>query len=130
LIVGGQSIGIKLNTNGVTVLTFEEFFDIDGNKVLKAKGGGEGNYKDPGFFIGHYDDNGNLLYIEATKDLAISGGLTLYIDNGTIDLPSLYDGIPIDGDTIYWGKNEEGKDVIKAKVSSNSSEGIDEEYLK
>jgi len=33
LIVGGQSIGIKLNTNGVTVLSFEEFFDLEGNRV-------------------------------------------------------------------------------------------------
>jgi len=38
LLVGGQSIGIKLNTNGVTVLSFEEFFDLDGNRVCPYEG--------------------------------------------------------------------------------------------
>lgn len=33
LVAGGQTIGIKLNTNGVTVLSFEEFFDLNGNRV-------------------------------------------------------------------------------------------------
>lgn len=93
--------------------------DKNGKEVLKAKGGGDSN-----FFIGHYDDNGNLLYIEATKDIAINGGLTMFIDNGTIDLPQLYEGLNIDNDTIYWeqisGSNEK---VLKAKILNNTGEG-------
>ena len=38
LIAGGQTIGIKLNTNGVTVLSFEEFFDLNGKKVCPYEG--------------------------------------------------------------------------------------------
>jgi len=38
VIAGGQSIGIKLNTNGVTVLSFEEFFDVNGNKACPYEG--------------------------------------------------------------------------------------------
>ena len=38
LLAGGQSIGIKLNTNGVTVLSFEEFFDLDGKRVCPYEG--------------------------------------------------------------------------------------------
>jgi stage IV sporulation protein B len=38
LIASGQTIGIKLNTNGVTVLSFEEFFDSTGKKVAPYEG--------------------------------------------------------------------------------------------
>lgn len=33
LLASGQSIGIKLNTNGVTIITFEEFYTFDDKKV-------------------------------------------------------------------------------------------------
>lgn len=42
--------------------------------------------------------------------------------NDTLSLPGLYDGLPIDGDTIYWEDTEDGK-VLKAKFEESS--GVD-----
>ena len=49
-------------------------------------------------------------------NLVVTGGITAYYNNGTLDLPNLYDGLPIDGTTIYWAESANGK-VLKAKVA-------------
>lgn len=100
----------------------------NGKEVLKAKVSESGGQEDSNLFRGHYDSNGNLLYIEALADVAVNGGLTMYVDNGTIDLPSLYDGLLIDNDTIYWGYDSKGNKILKANVPENS--GLDEGQLK
>ena len=56
-------------------------------------------------FKGHYDEAGNLLWIEALSHIGINGGLTMYIDNGKISLPSLYAGLPIDNNTLIRDTN-------------------------
>lgn len=56
-------------------------------------------------FKGHYDEAGNLLWIEALSHIGINGGLTMYIDNGKISLPSLYAGLPIDNNTLVRDTN-------------------------
>lgn len=45
----------------------------------------------------------DVVYIDG--HLAVKGGITMYVDNGTVDLPNLYDGFPTDGTII---KNENG----------------------
>lgn len=45
----------------------------------------------------------DVVYIDG--HLAVKGGITMYVDNGTVDLPNLYDGFPTDGTIV---KNENG----------------------
>lgn len=58
------------------------------------------------------DKNGNK-YLYSKYSLATQGGISMYSDATTLDIPSIYDGLPIDGTTIYW----DGK-VLKAKVGT------------
>lgn len=46
-------------------------------------------------------------------NLAVTGGVSMYVTSAQ-DVASIYDGIPIDNDTIYWG-TVDGKKVLKAK---------------
>lgn len=48
-------------------------------------------------------------YLYANYDVATLGGVTMYTDNGTIDLPGLYDGLPIDQQTLVWNETATGK---------------------
>lgn len=61
-------------------------------------------------------------YLYANYDIATLGGHTMYVDNGTINLPNIYDGLPIDGDTIYWEETENGR-ILKSKYEGSS--GVD-----
>lgn len=49
-------------------------------------------------------------------------GLTMYADPGNVGVPSLFDGIPIDNNTIYWEEttNADGSvaRVLKAKIGT------------
>lgn len=52
-------------------------------------------------------------------NLALTGALTMYASNGQ-SFDTIYDGLPIDNDTIYWSEVE-GSRVLKAKEGSGSS---------
>ena len=52
-------------------------------------------------------------------NLALTGALTMYASNGQ-SFGTIYDGLPIDNDTIYW-QEVEGSKVLKAKEGSGSS---------
>lgn len=52
-------------------------------------------------------------------NLALTGALTMYASNGQ-SFDTIYDGLPIDNDTIYW-KEVDGSRVLKAKEGSGSS---------
>lgn len=52
-------------------------------------------------------------------NLALTGALTMYASNGQ-SFDTIYDGLPIDNDTIYWSEVE-GSKVLKAKEGSGSS---------
>lgn len=55
-------------------------------------------------------------YIFSAFDVATQKGVTMYADEGLLDLPSIYDGLLIDNDTIYWVLDENGKKLyLKAK---------------
>lgn len=47
------------------------------------------------------DANGNE-YIYSKYHIATQYGMTMYGDATTLNIPSIYNGLPIDGDTIYW----------------------------
>ena len=90
-------------------------------------------------FVPHYEDPNDpekLTWIEAKAHMGIAGGLTSFIDNGSFKLPSIYDGLPIDYQTLYWdeikeevGTDEEGNPiykttkVLKAKSLGEGGEG-------
>lgn len=52
-------------------------------------------------------------------NLALTGALTMYASNGQ-SFDTIYDGLPIDNDTIYW-QEVDGSRVLKAKEGSGSS---------
>lgn len=80
-------------------------------------------------FVPHYDDPKDptkLTWIEAKSHMGIQGGVTMFIEGEGMDLPSIYDGLPIDNDTIYWEeiKDEEGNVIGKRiKARGGSGEG-------
>lgn len=63
-----------------------------------------------------YEENG-VIYIDA--NVAVTGAVTMYA-TGTQNVPSIYDGLPIDNDTIYW-QEVDGSRVLKAREGSGSS---------
>lgn len=52
-------------------------------------------------------------------NLALTGALTMYASNGQ-SFDTIYDGLPIDNDTIYW-QEVDGTRVLKAREGSGSS---------
>ena len=49
-------------------------------------------------------------YLFGKLPIALQYGLTMYGDATTLNIPSIYNGLPIDGTTIYWDNG-----VLKAK---------------
>ena len=71
-------------------------------------------------FSPHYEnpsDPTELTWIEAKAHLGIRGGLTSFIQDA-FKIPGLYDGLPVDNQTIYW-EEVDGVKVLKAKGSGN-----------
>lgn len=55
-------------------------------------------------------------YIFCKTNFVSQFGVTMYADEGLLDLPSIYEGLPIDMDTLYWVLDENGKKLyLKAK---------------
>ena len=54
----------------------------------------------------------DVIYIDS--NLVVRGGITMYADN-TVDIPSIYAGLPIDGVTIKWKDNIVGG-VLYAEI--------------
>ena len=55
----------------------------------------------------------DVIYLDG--NLVVKGGITMYADGGDIDIPGIYDGIPIDGETLFWGIDSEGNEVLMSK---------------
>jgi hypothetical protein len=59
-------------------------------------------------------------YIFSKLNVVVQKGVTSYADDSDLDLPSIYDGLVIDNQTIYWdeikeetGTDEEGNPIYK-----------------
>lgn len=74
-----------------------------------------------GFWELKQDSQGNE-YISTKYNVITEGGLTTY-GLGEQKLGTIYDGLPIDNDTIYW-EEVEGSRVLKAKGSGGSSGNV------
>lgn len=57
-----------------------------------------------------------ISYIKARFSLASLGGLTMYLDDKSFNLPTIYDGLPIDSKTIYWEDIKDDNGVVVGKI--------------
>lgn len=65
------------------------------------------------------DEQGNY-YVYTEYDILGKKGITAY-SAGTAKVPSIFEGIPIDNDTIYWDEST-GVRILKAKGSGGGSD--------
>lgn len=61
-------------------------------------------------------------YIFCKTSLAAQGGLIMYVDGGLLNLPSIYDGLPIDGKTLFW-EEVIADDGTKSKILKSKGGG-------
>lgn len=84
------------------------------------------------------DESSNQQYIYTTYPVVTQHGITTYADVDNLDIDSIYDGLPIDNQTIYWvdvkeevGTDEEGNPiyetvrVLKANVGNGGGSSVD-----
>lgn len=64
-----------------------------------------------------------IAYIKARYSVASIGGFTMYLNDNSYNLPSIYDGLPIDNNTIYW-EDVDGSKVLKAKGGGGIAESV------
>ena len=64
-------------------------------------------------------------YLFTKLNFATQYGITMYANGGLLDLPSIFEGIPVDNDTIYWEetKGEEGNVITRVLKSRGVGEG-------
>ena len=68
-----------------------------------------------GIVLKKFDDG--VVYIDG--NLVVKGGITMYGDENA-DIPTIYDGLPIDNVTLYWENTSNGK-VLKSKVGTEGA---------
>ena len=79
-------------------------------------------------------DKNGIEYLYTSLPIVTQFGLTMYGDPSTLEIPSIYDGLPIDRDTIYWDAlyDDEGNvigKVLKAKGGGGTG-GVDEDAVR
>lgn len=68
-----------------------------------------------GLWVVKTDANGQS-YLYTTYPVATQLGITTFASNEKVDIEGIYDGLPIDNQTLYWELDENGKKtVLKAK---------------
>lgn len=79
------------------------------------------------------DAQGNS-YVYTKLYVVVERGVTMYGTDGSVNLPSIYDGLPLDNDTIYWEEttNEDGSvtKILKAKGVTNEDTSASFENVK
>lgn len=96
--------------------TLKAYVTLKGTQTIEGEKNFTGGLKVNGSPIVYNSENGYWLL---QGNLLITGGLTQYVDDGSVDLPNLYDGLPIDNQTIYWDNG-----VLKAKVAEGGITSI------
>lgn len=92
------------------------------NGVLKAIGGGSGSCQ------WELKEHNGVQYLFSRLPVVTQYDVTMYADVNRLDLPSIYDGLPIDWETIYWEETEDGK-VLKAKSIGGSGATVDANWV-
>lgn len=62
------------------------------------------------------DELSGIEYLYSKYPVVTQYGVTMYADNSMLDLPDIYDGLPIDNSTIYWSINSNGDKILKARI--------------
>lgn len=75
--------------------------------LIKPLIGGQSNT--PSYWEVRELPNGDT-YLYTSLPIVTQSGVTMYADGGSLNFPTIYDGLPIDNNTIYW---ENG--ILKAK---------------
>lgn len=70
------------------------------------------------------DAQGNS-YVYTKLDVVVERGVTMYGTDGSVDVLSIFEGLPIDNNTIYWEetKDEEGNVIARILKSRGVGEG-------
>lgn len=73
------------------------------------------------------DSKGNQ-YIYTKFPTAVKHGITMYANDGSLNIPSIYDDLPIDGTTIVWKEVNGGK-ILSINPEIDLGGGLDENEL-
>lgn len=73
------------------------------------------------------DEAGNE-YIFGKLPVVTMYGITMYADGDGVEVPSIYDGLPIDGQTLIWDETDGGK-ILKINPNIELGGGLDEVEL-
>lgn len=90
------------------------------NGLIKPLIGGQSNT--PSYWEVRELPNGDT-YLYTSLPIVTQSGVTMYADGGILNLPSIYDGLPIDNNTIYW-EDVDGYRVLKAKGGGGIAESV------
>lgn len=71
------------------------------------------------------DEAGNY-YVYTTLPIVTQQNIVMYADNTTFNVDSIYDGLPVDGSTIYWSEVKDDKGnvidkILKANVGTGGA---------
>lgn len=110
--------------------TLKAYVTLKGTQTIEGEKNFTGGLKVNGSPIVYDSENGYWLL---QGNLLITGGLTQYVDDGSVDLPNLYDALPIDNETIYWEEIKDEEDnvvgrILKSKLTDISDIESDKTY--
>lgn len=122
IIINDEKLSVPIDNDtiiikdGKLVVSFDENDLQDDYVTIKGDQDIEGvkNFK-PGVLIDGVrvtKPQDDVIYIDG--NLAVKGGITIYADDGNVDVSSIYDGLPIDKETLIWVEDVDGNKVLKA----------------
>lgn len=104
----------------------EKFVTIDTEQTITGLKDFTGGFKINSVPIS-YNAEKNAIILPT--NVIIEGGLATYSTFNNENIISVYDGLPIDGTTIYWSVDANGDKILKAATGSGTGGGIDESQL-
>lgn len=72
-------------------------------------------------------DNNGVEYIYSKLPVVTRYGITMYADNGEVEVESIYEGLPIDRQTLIW---KDGVLMVNPELDLGGGGGIDEDGLR
>lgn len=115
--VDGKTI---INPNGIlqVPIDYDKIIINDEGKITTSSSVGAGVWE-----LRQLTDGTNYIY--TSYPVVTQLGITMYADTTNLDVSGIYDGLPIDGITIYWSYDSNGNKILKS-AGSVSEEGVTE----
>lgn len=104
----------------------EKFVTIDTEQTITSLKDFTGGFKINSVLIS-YNAEKNAIILPT--NVIIEGGLATYSTFNNKNVISVYDGLPIDGTTIYWSVDANGDKILKAATGGGTGGGLDEDKL-